>query len=59
MKANQILRDAAKAAKVPHYKIAKVMGLRPTRYSEMLREELGKEETNKILSLINVLAGEK
>ena len=57
--ANQRIRDAARIANVPQWKIAKEFGLSEEYFCKKLRFEFSREEEKKALRIIERIGGEK
>lgn len=57
--ANQELRNAAKTAKVPLWRIAEVLGISEPTMTRKLRRELPEKEKQQILGIIEHLAMEE
>lgn len=55
---NQDVRDRAKKAQVPHWRIADALGITEFTFSRMLRYELPDEKKDKILDIIDRLREE-
>lgn len=56
---NMNLRRTAKAAKVPLWRIAKVLGISEPTMTRKLRRELDEDEKTRILDIISTLAKEE
>ena len=56
--ANEEVRMSAKLNRVPHWRIAKELGISEFTLTRKLREELSLEEQNKVLAIIEKLKEE-
>ena len=59
MKANTVIRSAAKCSGIFLWQIADALGVQESSFSKRLRKELSAEEKKKILAIIDVLAAEQ
>ncbi len=56
---NQKIRDYAQKQKVKFWQVAERMEMHDSKLSKMLRHELGKEDTDRIMAIISEIAAEK
>jgi len=56
LKTNEKIREKAKEKSVAFWQIADKLGINDGNFSRKLRHELSKEETDRILNIINELA---